>query len=86
MLEPLSTSQSVDRRPLAAGLRRVVVARKRLTEAKHAGVRRWEEQPLRDELLAALEGYAAAINASGAPVSHRLRAEINLYQRLGDAG
>jgi hypothetical protein len=82
---PLHKPQSGDREQLALGLHNVTVARDRLGEARRAGVRRWEEQTLRADLLAALESYAAAITATGAPLSYRMRAEIDLYRQLGGA-
>lgn len=74
------------REGLAACVRDVSAARARLDAARHTGARSWEQHPLRAELLAALELYAAAITELGAPVPYRLRGEIELYRRLGNRG
>lgn len=78
-----------DRRPrylqgvwLAVYAREVEGARARLRNARGDGVRERDQQALRADLLATLEHYAAAITSCGVPVPHRLRAEIELYQRL----
>jgi hypothetical protein len=76
-------ARSVDQEQLALGRHGVSVARERLEAGRRAGVRRFEEQALRCELLAALESYAATITATGAPLSYRMRAEIDLYRQLG---
>ena len=67
---------------LSAHLRGITVARERLDEARRVGARSTEVNPLRAELLAALEGYAAAITRLGAPVPPRIHSEIELYRRL----
>ncbi|GAB6984614.1 hypothetical protein [Nocardioides pyridinolyticus] len=67
---------------LSAHLRDISVARERLDEARRVGARSTEVNPLRADLLAALEGYAAAITRLGAPVPHRIHSEIELYRRL----
>lgn len=67
---------------LSARLRDIALARQRLDEARRVGARSTEVNPLRDDLLAALEGYAAAITRLGAPVPHRIHAEIELYRGL----
>ena len=85
MLDPSHKPQAADHERLALGLHNVVVARDRLDAGRRAGVRRWEEQTLRADLLAALESYAAAITETGAPLSYRMRAEIDLYRQLGSA-
>ena len=86
MPQPRHRPGSSRQEGLTACLRDVNVARARLDAARHTGARRWEEHPLRAELLAALELYAAAITELGAPVPYRLTSEIELYRRLGDRG
>ena len=71
---------------LSAHLRDIALARERLDEARRVGARSTEVNPLRAELLAALEGYAAAITRLGAPVPHRIHSEIELYRGLGNRG
>ncbi len=67
---------------LETHLRDIAVARERLDEARRVGARSTEVSPLRADLLAALEAYAAAITRLGAPVPHRIHAEIELYRGL----
>jgi hypothetical protein len=71
-----------DRQSIAACLRILDVARGHLRTARHEAGRGWNADAVRDELLAALEGYAAAITRVGAPIPRTLRAEIDLYRRL----
>ena len=71
---------------LSAHLRDIALARERLDEARRVGARSTEVNPLRADLLAALEGYAAAITRLGAPVPHRIHSEIELYRGLGNRG
>lgn len=71
---------------LSAHLRDISVARERLEEARRVGARSTEVNPLRADLLAALEGYAAAITRLGGPVPHRIHSEIELYRGLGNRG
>jgi hypothetical protein len=71
-----------ERERLAEFVRDISVARQRLDEARRVGARSTEVHPLRAELLAALEGYAAMITRLGAPVPPRLHSEIELYRRL----
>lgn len=82
MPEPLSSPRAADRERLALGRHQVSVARDRLEAGRRAGARRYVEQALRADLLAALESYAAIIAAAGAPLSYRMRAEIELYRQL----
>ena len=60
----------------------IVAARSRLDDARRRGAR-LEIDPSRENLLAALENYAAAIERSGAPLPPRLHAELSLYRNLG---
>jgi hypothetical protein len=71
---------------LVACLRDVKIARAHLLTSRHEVGRDWEKHALRAELLAALEGCAAAITLLGAPVPRRLRTEIDLYRRLENRG
>ena len=71
---------------LSAHLRDISVARERLEEARRVGARSTEVNPLRADLLAALEGYAAAITRLGGPVPHRIHSENELYRGLGNRG
>jgi len=66
----------------AERLREVNVARGHLRVARHELTRNGEQPALRAVLLAALEGYAAAITKRGAPVPHQVRNEIELYRGL----
>jgi hypothetical protein len=63
----------------------VHAARRRLDSARH-DKRVAEQQPLRQALLDALEAYAGALEAAGAPLPHRLRTEIGLYRGLRGRG
>lgn len=60
----------------------IVTARVQLKEARLQG-RRVDAEPFRENLVAALQAYAATIARSGAPVPRRLCAELMLYQNLG---
>jgi len=72
----------VERERLAASLLDVASARARLRTAQTVpggfGV-----YNSRVELVAALEACADAITELGAPLPHKLRAEINLQRRIG---
>lgn len=70
---------------LTALLDDVHSARARLEAARH-DQRPSEQQQLRRALLDALEGYAEALAAAGAPLPHRLRTEIDLYRGLRGRG
>jgi hypothetical protein len=70
------------RQRVAACLRNVNLAREDLRTARHEEPNGWAARALRAELLAALEGYAAAIAEIGAPVPRTLQDEIALYRRL----
>ena len=82
MPEPRRQAGPDERARLVACLRGVNIARARLEAARHQVTRGREKDALRAELLAALEGYAAAITRAGAPVPRRLLAEIEVYRRL----
>ncbi len=71
-----------ERDRLSECVRQVEIARDQLRAARRRGARSTEELPLRAELLVALEAYADAITALGAPVPYQLRAEIDLCRRL----
>ena len=60
----------------------IVSARSQLDDARRRGAR-LEIEPSRENLVAALERYAAAIEQSGAPLPQRLHAELSLYRNLG---
>jgi hypothetical protein len=60
----------------------IVSARSRLEDARRRGAR-LEIEPSRENLVAALERYAATIERSGAPLPGRLLAELSLYRNLG---
>ncbi|MBM0124013.1 hypothetical protein [Pimelobacter simplex] len=60
----------------------VVAARAQLDDARRRGAR-LEIDPSRENLVAALENYAATIERSGAPLPPRLHAELSLYRNLG---
>ena len=85
MPERRGTVRASDRECLGACLQEVSLARARLGAAHRDGVRSSVECSLRADLLSALEGFAAQIAVLGAPVPYRLRAEIELYRRLGSA-
>lgn len=85
MSDQARRTRAADQEQLALGRHDVSLARERLEAGRRAGVRRFEEQALRADLLAALESYAAVITATGAPLSYRMRAEIDLYRQLGDS-
>lgn len=74
--------QRDDRALLAACQQEVSAARERLEDARRRGARQ-EVEPLRDSLIAALEGYAAVIERTGAPLPQRLQGELRLYRGLG---
>jgi hypothetical protein len=82
MLEPRRHPGLDERERLVLCFRDLHTARARLRAARHEGVRSRDKQPLRAQLLAALEGYAVAITMLGAPLPRRLVAEIELYRRL----
>ena len=60
-------------------------ARAQLNSARRT-TREWDKRLLREELLASLERYAAAIVKMGAPVPRRLSTEIALYKGLKNRG
>lgn len=60
----------------------LISARALLLEARHRGGR-VDVEPFRDDLVAALEQYAATIELSGAPMPQQVRAELRLYRSLG---
>lgn len=83
MPETASRPDLVDAQLVLARGREVSAARARLCAARHETPRQWDPQPLRQNLLAALEELATAVTRAGAPLPYRLRAEIDLYRRLG---
>jgi hypothetical protein len=83
MPESASHLSIVDAQFVLARGRDVDVARARLCAARHEAPRQWDAQPLRDDLLAALEEFVTVAARAGVPLSYRLRAEINLYRHLG---
>jgi hypothetical protein len=85
MLEAGPRPESPDHGRLAALLAEIGHARDRLDVAR-SGTRPSEQLPVRRELLAALEAYAAALASCGAPLPYRLRDEIELYRGLGQRG
>lgn len=62
----------------------------RAVEDAHSGLKQLRAEPAnrpgmdiaRRRLRDALEAYAAAADAAGCPVPHRLRVQLNLYQCL----
>ena len=72
----------LDRERVVACLREVVLARARLRAARHRPERQWDRPALREDLLASLERYAAAIVGLGVPMPRKLKAEIELYRAL----
>ena len=82
MSQSRSTRGWVERERLAVCLLDVAGARERLRAAQSVpgGCRVYD---LRVELVTALEACADAITELGAPLPHKLRAEINLQRRLG---
>ena len=60
----------------------VLSARRLLERARHEQ-RLVEQQERRKELLTALQAYADALRAVGAPLPPRMRSEIDLYRGLG---
>ena len=71
-----------ERQSIAVCLRNLNIARGDLHNARHEATPGWNGEALRAELLAALEGYAAAITEAGVPIPRTLRNEIELYRRL----
>ena len=83
VIEPLSPLEQQNERALLRACQAdIVTARLRLQEARHQG-RRVDAEPFREDLVAALQEYAAMIARSGAPMPRRLGAELVLYQNLG---
>ncbi|MBU2694429.1 MULTISPECIES: hypothetical protein [Pimelobacter] len=82
MPEAERQDQRDDRALLAACQQEVSAARERLEDARRRGARQ-DIEPLRELLIAALEGYAATIERSGAPLPQRLQGELRLYRGLG---
>ena len=72
----------VERERAVACLRDVGVARAHLRTARDTATGGWNKHALHEDLLAALEGYEAAIIRLGAPIPRKLRNEIELYRRL----
>ena len=66
-------------------LQDVNTARAQLNTARRT-TREWDKRLLREDLLASLERYAAAIAMLGAPVPRRLSTEIALYKGLKNRG
>jgi hypothetical protein len=69
-----------ERQSIAVCLRNLDIARGDLRNARPGR----NDDVLRAELLAALEGYAAAIAETGVPIPRTLRNEIELYRGLRD--
>lgn len=82
MSEPRHHPEQAGRDPLASCMREVDLARRELSAGRQVGARGPDVHRLRSALLTALEGYAAEITRLGAPVPHRIQAEIDLYRRL----
>ncbi len=82
MPEPRRHVGFVERERAAACLRDIDVARAHLRTARDTATGGWNKLALQDELVAALERYAAAVTRLGAPVPRRLRNEMELYRRL----
>jgi hypothetical protein len=72
----------VEREHVDACMRDVDFARARLRSARDSASSGWSKHALHADLLAALEGHAAAITRIGAPVPRKLRTELELYRRL----
>jgi hypothetical protein len=85
MIDEGRHAEHADHGRLTDLLSRVHAARERLERAREEKGRP-EQQLLRQELLTALEAYAAAIGDSGAPLPYRLRTEIDLYKGLRGRG
>ena len=85
MLEAAPPSDLPDRAHLGVLLGDIALARDRLGAARHGG-RPGDQAQLRRSLLLALETYASALAARGAPLPYRLRDEIELYRGLGQRG
>ncbi|TNM37747.1 hypothetical protein FHP29_18390 [Nocardioides albidus] len=75
-------NQRDDRAVLAACQAEVASARAQLEDARRRGARP-DVDPLRQNLVAALEHYALTIERLGAPLPSRLCAELQLYRNLG---
>ena len=84
MSDPPRQSPPADRQLVASRMGELKRARDRLHAGRQSRVSRWEEQELRTAVILALERYAEAITASGAPLSYRLRDELELYRQLGE--
>lgn len=82
MSEPRSPREPIDRALLALCMRDIERARAALRKAHREGAKLYVEQPLRTDLLASLEAYAAVITRHGAPVPSSLRTELELYRAL----
>lgn len=72
--------QRHERALLGACQAEVASARSQLDDARRCA--RTDVEPYRQDLVAALEEYAATIERSGAPVPQRLRAELDLYRSI----
>jgi hypothetical protein len=77
------SAQAEEHHKVAWCLNEVTRARDSLHAGRHARVDRWEEQRLRALFLTALERYAAAVAATGTPLSCKLRTELELYRAIG---
>ena len=75
------SSRGEERQAIDRLLVEVNRAREAVQHCKQEGPR-WDEQRLRDELLATLEAYAAAVALVGAPLPYRIRDELWLYRTL----
>lgn len=73
--------QRHERALLGACQAEVVSARSELHDARRGG-KPLDVELLRQNLVAALEAYATTIERSGAPLPHRLRAEMELYRSI----
>jgi hypothetical protein len=67
---------------LSVLLHQVGQARARLRQEDRSKNAFYARAPCREELLEALEAYAAALSAAGWPMNYRLRDELFLYRRL----
>ena len=75
-------SSFIEREHADACMRDVDFARARLRSARDSASSGWSKLGLHADLLAALEGHAAAITRIGAPIPRKLRSELELYRRL----
>ena len=73
--------QRRERALLGACQAEVVSARSELHDARRMG-KQVDVELLRQNLIAALEAYAATIERSGAPLPQRVHAELELYRSI----